>query len=94
MAILVAFGLLALIAVAYCLVFWTWRGQTPGKMLLGIKIVRIDGSPLTFGRAILRLFMGYPISGMVFGLGFLWIGLDSRKQGWHDKIAGTYVVRA
>jgi uncharacterized RDD family membrane protein YckC len=77
---------------AYVVAFWTWRGQTPGKMLLNIKVIRTDGSNISLGYAILR-YLGYLISGFVLGLGFLWIAFDARKQGWHDKIADTYVVK-
>ncbi len=76
----------------YTVGFWAWRGQTPGKMLLNIKVIRTDGSNISMGYAILR-YLGYFISGFVLGLGFLWIAFDSRKQGWHDKIADTYVVK-
>jgi uncharacterized RDD family membrane protein YckC len=86
-------GLLLLVDIVYRVGFWTWRGQTPGKMLLGIKIVKTDGTPVTFGKALVR-YVGTWISGLALCLGYLWVGFDSRKQGWHDKIAGTYVVRA
>jgi len=92
MTTIAVYALLGLIGVVYYLGFWTWRGQTPGKMVLGMKIVKTDGTPLTFGRALVR-YIGYLTSGIVLCLGYLWVGLDSRKQGWHDKIAGTYVVR-
>ena len=80
-------------AVGYLLYFWSSRGQTPGKMVMGIKIVSTDGGPLTLGKAFVR-WIGYIISTVVFCLGFLWIIWDKEKQGWHDKIAGTYVVKA
>ena len=76
----------------YVVGFWMWRGQTPGKMLLNVKVIRTDGSNISPGYAILR-YLGYLISGFFFGLGFLWIAFDARKQGWHDKIADTYVVK-
>ncbi len=78
--------------IAYYIGFWAWRGQTPGKMALGVKIVRADGSPIGFGRSILR-YIGYIASAIILGIGFLMIAFDRRKQGLHDKIAGTYVVR-
>lgn len=80
-----------LIALAYFVIFWATTGQTPGKMALGIKVIRTDGSPVTWGQAILR-YIGYIISGLVLSLGFIWIAFDSKRQGWHDKIANTYVV--
>jgi len=76
----------------YAVAFWSWRGQTPGKMLLNIKVIRTDGSGISVGYAVLR-YLGYIISGVALGLGFIWIAFDSRKQGWHDKIADTYVVK-
>ncbi len=80
-----------LIALAYFVIFWATTGQTPGKMALGIKVIETDGSPVTWGKAILR-YIGYVISGLVLSLGFIWIAFDSKRQGWHDKIANTYVV--
>ncbi len=80
-------------SVGYMLYFWSTSGQTPGKAILGLKIVRADGgAKLGLGKAILRL-IGYAISGIVIYLGFLWIIWDKEKQGWHDKIAGTYVIK-
>lgn len=65
-------------------------GQTPGKMLFRIRVVRLDGVPMTPGIAFLR-WAGYHLSS-IFLLGFLWVAVDPRKQGWHDKIAGTVVI--
>ena len=65
-------------------------GQTPGKMLFRIRVIRLDGVPMTPGIAFLR-WAGYHLSS-IFLLGFLWVALDPRKQGWHDKIAGTVVI--
>jgi uncharacterized RDD family membrane protein YckC len=81
-----------IIYIAYLTVFWTWKGQTPGKMLLGIKIIRTDSSPLDWQHALLR-YLGYIASTAVLFIGFIVIAFDSRKQGWHDKIADTYVVK-
>ncbi len=75
----------------YFVISWGRSGQTVGKAISGIKIVRKDGTPLGMGKAILRYF-GYIISAIVFSLGFLWIGFDSKRQGWHDKIAGSLVT--
>ena len=77
----------------YLIVFWSVRGQTPGKMIMGIKIISTDGGSIGVGKSILRL-IGYVISAVILYLGFLWIIWDKDKQGWHDKIAGTYVVKA
>ena len=80
------------ITVAYSVVFWAWRGQTPGKMVMNIKVLRGDGSSITFGYALLR-YLGYIICFLMLGTGFLWIAFDARKQGIHDKIADTVVVK-
>ena len=80
------------IKIAYFVGFWAWRGQTPGKMLLGIKVIRTDSSPLTLGHAFLR-YLGYVASALTFCIGFIWVAFDERKQGLHDKIADTYVVK-
>jgi uncharacterized RDD family membrane protein YckC len=73
--------------------FWRFRGATPGKMLIGAKIVKAEdlAEPST-GRLIGR-FLAYFVSILPACLGFLWIAFDKRKQGWHDKLAGTVVVR-
>lgn len=84
-------GWAMLIPALYTILFWIWKGATPGKMLLGMKITKIDGSPIGTKEAILR-YIGYFISAVVLFLGFLWVAWDSKKQGWHDKIAGTIVV--
>ena len=82
-----------LFSLVYDVGFWVKNdGRTPGKMAIKVKVVKTDGSPITFGTAILR-WIGYIISGLPLGLGFFWIAWDSQKQGWHDKIAGTYVVK-
>lgn len=79
------------VTVAYSVVFWTWRGQTPGKIIMSIKVLRADGTSITIGYSLLR-YLGYIISGLMLGIGFLWIAFDPRKQGIHDKIADTVVV--
>lgn len=76
---------------SYQLFFWMLTGQTPGKALLGLRVVTTKGNRVTPLRGILRL-IGYVISALPLYFGFLWILGDDRRQGWHDKIAGTYVV--
>lgn len=88
--IYIAVGLL--VSVAHFVGFWVWRGQTPGKMVAGIKVIRTDSSPLTWQCALLR-YWGYIVSAMILFIGFIWIAFDSCKQGIHDKIADTYVVK-
>jgi len=82
-----------LFSASYFIFFWTFASQTPGKTLMGLRIVTMGSQPLTFGRAVRRM-MGYIVSIIAFFIGFLWILVDNRRQGWHDKIAGTFVVYA
>jgi uncharacterized RDD family membrane protein YckC len=82
-----------IISIGYFVYFWTSSGQTIGHSIMKIKVVSTDGSTLTMGKAFMR-YIGYIISGLVVGLGFLWVLFDADKQGWHDKIAGTYVIKA
>lgn len=87
---LIALGLL--VNFVYYIYFLTkTNGQTPGKMLAGIRIVKQEGTPITIGDAFLRNIVGYMISS-IFMLGYIFALTDKNKQGWHDKIAGTYVV--
>jgi uncharacterized RDD family membrane protein YckC len=74
--------------------FWSKSGQSIGMKLMNIKVVRIEGGLLSFLSAGLRGTLGYWLSGAIFWLGYIWILIDADKQGWHDKIFGTYVVRA
>jgi uncharacterized RDD family membrane protein YckC len=76
----------------YTIVFWTWRGQTLGKIVVGVKIIKTDGMPIGIGSAILR-YIGYIVSAIIIYIGYIMIAFNSKKQGLHDKIADTYVVR-
>lgn len=76
------------------LTLWLWRirGATPGKMLLGLKIVDSTTlGPLTLGQAIAR-YLGYFLSLLTLGAGFLWVAIDRKSQGFHDKLSGTLVI--
>jgi len=75
------------------IVFWMYKSATPGKMILGLRIVDANtgGKPGT-GQFIGR-YLGYYLSAIPLGLGLIWVGIDRRKQGWHDKLAGTVVIR-
>ena len=74
------------------ILFWKYRGATPGKMAIAAKIVDAkSGAAPSTGQCIVRYF-AYLVSILPLGLGFLWIAIDRRKQGFHDKIAGTVVV--
>lgn len=80
------------ISIVYWLGFWVWRGQTPGKMAVGIKVIRTDSSPVKWQCAIRRC-LGYFVSFLTLFIGFIWVAFDERKQGVEDKIADTYVVK-
>jgi uncharacterized RDD family membrane protein YckC len=77
---------------AYHIAMWTWKGTTIGGIVLGLKVVRLDGRPVDFATALVRGLSAF-FSAMVFLLGFFWAGWDREKQSWHDKIAGTVIVR-
>lgn len=84
---------LIIIPIAYHVYFLTNKdGQTPGKSMMGIRIVRADGQPLTGGDAVMRNVLGYLVSSF-FLIGFLMPLFDDKKQGLHDKLANTYVIK-
>lgn len=81
------------VPIVVTILFWLRFMGTPGKMALKLRVVDArTGNKLSLGQAIGRYF-AYILSMLPFGLGFIWIGIDSRKQGWHDKLAGTVVIR-
>jgi len=91
--LVIGWVLIFAIQMLYFAGFWAWRGGTPGQLLLGIQVRReSDGARIGFGRACLR-YLGYLVSIWILYIGFIWVAFDARKQGWHDKIAGTVVVR-
>jgi uncharacterized RDD family membrane protein YckC len=72
--------------------FWMRFRATPGKIALRARIVDArTGDTLTLRQSVLR-YLGYFVSLLPLGLGYLWVAFDPRKQGWHDKIAGTVVT--
>jgi len=81
-----------ILSLVYFTYFHSATGQSIGKGLLKIKAIQTSGEPLNFKIAFIR-WGGYFISGLAMYLGFLWVLFDENKQGWHDKIAGTYVVK-
>ena len=85
---------LALVVAAFDLgVLPGLTGLTIGKWATGLRILRNDGTELGIGRAFLRHFVGYPLSFIMLGLGFVIAALNARGRGLHDLIAGTIVVR-
>lgn len=77
----------------YFFLFHFFRGQTPGKRLLGMAVIDVYGERPGLARTLLRT-CGYLLSALLFSLGFLWIGFDREKRALHDWLAGTYVVLA
>jgi uncharacterized RDD family membrane protein YckC len=77
----------------YGAVMWKLRGTTVGGIVCDLHVVRLDGRPLDWETAIVRA-LGCFLSLFVVFLGFIWIAFDHNNQAWHDKIAGTVVVRA
>ncbi len=79
------------IAVAYKPWMWSHGGQTVGYKVMRLRVLRAhDGGPVSGGQAVGRI-LGYIVSG-IFYLGFIWILFDDKRQGWHDKLAGTVVI--
>lgn len=69
------------------------NGQTPGKMVMNLRVIKTDGTRISDAEAVLR-YVGYLINSPFLMLGWIWALLDANNQGWHDKIASTYVVKA
>jgi len=101
--------LLSIIGIGYFICFWAWRGQTPGKMAIGAKIVKTNGSPIGLGRAFLRYigyfiylaaiqyslaYVGWVLAIFIFIAIFLALLLNKNKRGFHDLLAGTVVVNS
>lgn len=76
---------------AYMIAGWLLVDRTIGQAALGLRVRRSDGRPLTLGPAIRRV-IGYYLSILPLFLGFLWVLVDDRRQGWHDKLADTVVI--
>ena len=75
------------------ILFWIYRQATPGKMAIGAKIVDAKTlGPASTGQLIGR-YLAYYVSTIPLMLGIVWVGIDPKKQGWHDKLAGTLVIR-
>lgn len=91
------YGLTIVLEIGINIFYLTWflvnYGQTPGKMICRIRVIQTDGYPNGWKTVLLRETFGKIASCFVLLLGFLWVAFDFRKQGWHDKIAGTYVIK-
>lgn len=83
-----------LVGVTYQWYFLTQQnGQTLGKRAMKIRVVKVNDRPLETADVIVR-YVGYYINSIIFGIGWIWALFDGRKQGWHDKLSGTLVVKA
>jgi uncharacterized RDD family membrane protein YckC len=90
---IIGFLLSYIFPIVAVLVFWIYKSATPGKMVTNLTIVDAEtGYKPTTGQFIGRYF-AYYVSIIPFLLGIIWVGIDKRKQGWHDKLAGTVVIR-
>ena len=88
-------GLIIALAVGVLnfVVLAAWRGRTLGKWATGLRVVRRDGQSVGVGRSLLRHLVGYPLSLLPFGLGFLIAVVSTQGRALHDMIAGTVVIR-
>jgi uncharacterized RDD family membrane protein YckC len=85
-------GWFPLLLLAYHIAFWAWRGTTLGGIVIGLRVIRVQGTDLRFADALVRgLIAVFSIAAL--GIGCLWMLQDPEKQMWHDKIAGTFVVK-
>lgn len=82
-----------IISFAYYIIFTGHCGQTPGKMAVRIKVIHTDGSDIGYGKATFREVIGKFISGIILCIGYLMVAFDSQKQGLHDRMADTYVIK-
>jgi len=83
-----------LVGMVYNWYFWTkHNGQTPAKILMGVRVVSTNGQPISDIQAVIR-FVGYYINTAFLLLGWIWAAFDEKSQGWHDKLAGTVVEKA
>jgi uncharacterized RDD family membrane protein YckC len=77
---------------AYYVTFTALYGATPGKMLLGIRVVKSDGRPVDWLTALMREVVGKTLSTLLLYLGYLWAFFHPKRQTWHDLIANTLVI--
>ena len=84
----------AVISFGYYILLTAAFGATLGKMALGMKVVDESGQKTDFFKVLIRETIGKIVSAIVLFIGFIWILFDDKRQGWHDKIGGTFVVKA
>ena len=73
--------------------FWIYKSATPGKMAISSKIVDAQSGRQPSTWQFIGRYLAFLMAGLPLGLGIIWVAFDKRKQGWHDKLAGTVVVR-
>lgn len=84
----------AIVVFGYYVALTSAFGATLGKMALGMRVADADGKRPGFGAVVMREVVGKIVSALAILIGFFWILVDDRRQGWHDKIGGTFVVKA
>ena len=90
---LVPFMVIVILVVLVYALYKHVKCKTLGRRLIGIKVVTRTGQDVGFWRGAFRETIGKFVSGSLLYVGFLWVAFDKDKRGWHDKIAGTYVVK-
>jgi uncharacterized RDD family membrane protein YckC len=87
-------GLNTLVGLVYFMYFWSsyGHGQTVGNRVMKLRVIKTDGSELTLTDTFLR-YVGLLLGFLCLFIGVIWVAFDANKQGWHDKIASTYVVK-
>ncbi len=81
------------LGIVYYVGFTGYCGQTPGKMALRIKVIRTDGNDIGYGTAFLRETVAKFLSALILGIGYLMVAFDEQKQGLHDRLVKTYVIK-
>ena len=76
------------------IVFWAYKSATPGKMATKLTIVDAKTGEKPSTAQFIGRYLGYYVSMIPLFLGIIWVGIDKRKQGWHDKLAGTVVIKS
>ncbi|MFA7245198.1 MAG: RDD family protein [Candidatus Magasanikbacteria bacterium] len=85
-------GWKVIVPMTYIIGFWIWKSATPGKIILGLKIVNEQGENINTSQSFIRFFSTI-VSAVPFFIGFIWAGFEPQKRAWHDLLARTYVVK-
>ena len=83
-----------LLFIAFCIVqiYMLTQSTSLGKRILKMRVYKKTGERAGFGSMLLREIIGKSISGMIFGLGYIWILIDDENQSWHDKLISSIVI--